>query len=90
MKAAWTSLKNGRSSSFSEALKSAWSWAKKALVSSSKVVTATIEKTTEKAYLIGIHLGKNVWVPKSAVESITEYMAGTSYLNFTLASWFKF
>lgn len=91
MKAAWTSLKSNRSSSLSEALKSAWVWAKKTLSHSTKVVTATIEKTTGKAYLLGLDFGKNVWVPKSAVEQIQQYLDGsTSYFNFVIASWVKF
>ncbi len=76
MKAAWTSIRNGFSATMSEALFSAWAWAKKNLVEKFKNIHS-IEKETEKAILAVVGFKFNhvleatqkitMWVPKSLV-----------------------
>ena len=78
MKAAWTSFRNGRSSNFSESLKSAWAWAKRTLVEKSVEINGKIRRETEKAVAITITfvcvhtdqaVNRLMWIPKSLVRN---------------------
>ena len=78
-KAAWTSLKNGRSNNLSEALKAAWSWAKKILVDAG-VSGFSVVRETEKAICIAGQIAcyvtnqvvkSNMWIPKSLISDGT-------------------
>ena len=79
-KAAWTSLRNGKSKNMSQALKSAWAWAKKTLIEPIGVTSYHIVRETEKAVCIAGQLAcyvtdqvvkSNLWIPKSLVKNST-------------------
>jgi len=91
MKAAWSSIRKGFASNLSQALASAWKWAKKTLVEKVIVFQGCLERTTDKAQLWSVCVGmrhEEKWIPKSAILKITEHVG--SYNMVTLASWFKF
>lgn len=76
MKAAWTSWRNGRSNTWSEAMKSAWVWAKRTLIEKGIEIAGKIRRETEKAVAISItfvcvHTDQEVdrlmWIPRSLV-----------------------
>lgn len=76
-KAAWTSLRNGRSENLSDALKSAWAWAKKTLVDTGVDFYQTVKETAKaiciKGYLVCVNtdqaISKNLWIPKSLIKN---------------------
>ncbi len=74
-KAAWTSLRKNKSKNLSEALISAWAWAKKTLIETG-ITVYSIVRETEKAICIAGQLACNVtdqvvksnlWIPKSLI-----------------------
>ena len=78
-KAAWTSIRNGKSENLSQALKSAWAWAKRTLVDLG-VEIHNIIKETEKAICCRVHveellseqeISRNIWIPKSMISNNT-------------------
>jgi hypothetical protein len=80
-KAAWTSIRNGKSANLSQALTSAWAWAKRTLVSNGIDISAKISKSTEKAVAISINfvcvhtdqvVSRLMWIPKSLVNNAGE------------------
>lgn len=77
MKAAWTNWKAGRYTSWSECLKSAWSWVKKT-ITNEFINSYTTIRETAKAILIGGQLvctftdqvvKANLWIPKSLIKN---------------------
>lgn len=88
MKAAWTIYRKG-STTFSQALKKAWKWAKKNLNDQPSVVLS-IARETAKAVLLdyecysaahGDYIERQMWLPKKGA------IASTTLTSATLTAW---
>lgn len=78
MKAAHTSFRNGKSKTWSQALMSAWAWAKRTLIETAIDISNKIVRETEKALSINVtffcystdqSVTRMMWIPKSLVNN---------------------